>query len=405
MQYTIPQLEQVVYQRVNEVYDTFKGFFGEEYVDLPKEDSIIYHIKSFLRTYNFTVKLNDETTYELSDVLIHNLNDYVSARIVYIYVWWPRVTVTNEHNKSIDIQDLYAKIPIQLNGRIPYEYPGFQLNRATYSEEQFLSNYLHSHIKEIPKYDFTQFMNPCLGQGPIRETIMTLKNDYDEVTWMLFCQELSMYVTVESLSGGPWKKLENVGDKKRLYSHTCFNLDSTNNYNFTDLFSTDILKEFIEYYLKNGHLSISYKNNQFCCGLTYFEYIIDVSNSFIDFYNKYLYSTREKLEKCYSSNVLISAIAINEVFYSEESNNAVPNLDIYRGKHVLNFKGKDIKITIEKREDTSSESFVTTVLNQGTAMYILKSILRTINFRYNNDYNNKQRDQSSTTTCKRAIYL
>ena len=38
---------------------------------------------------------------------------------------------------------------------------------------------------------------------------------FDETKWMLFCHELSLYVTVESLEGVPYNHLENV----HLYNH------------------------------------------------------------------------------------------------------------------------------------------------------------------------------------------
>ena len=351
-------------QKVSDAYGVFKNFFGEEYVDLQSDSS------------NYA-----------------------------IYVWWPKVTVTNEHNKSIVIQDLYAKIVIQSNGLIPFEYCGFKLNRATYSIEQFLSNYLHSHIQEIPKHDFSEFGSPCLGTGPIGRTIQTLKTDFDEAEWMLFCQELSMYVTVESLFGGPWKHLESVGVSRQLTGYNSFSFRSANPGNFLSFFSMDNLKAFFRYYLKHGHLVIAYRNSEFVCGMSYYEYIIDVSNAFISFYNNHLKADRRKLELMFRANLLNSVQVRDEKFYSISGDGSnIQNIDRYKNCFVLKFKGKDIFTTIT--DSSSSETFTTTVISNKVAMFILRNILRTINYKYRNEHNsNTAGQQSSAQTCQRTVYL
>ena len=218
MEYTVNQLYQHLFEKPLSIYDTFKGFFGEDFVDMQSKNpsSIKEYLFAKICDEEFIIKGSKEEDFnipfEVSDEQLEELEAVSENKRFIIYVWWPRVTVTNEYDKSVNIQDLYAKIEIQNDGCIPYECCGFRLNRATYTREQFVSDYLHSHIRAIPKNDFTKFMEPCLGTGPIRNTIVTLKNNYDETTWMLFCQELSVYVTVESIIGGPWRRMENIGD-------------------------------------------------------------------------------------------------------------------------------------------------------------------------------------------------
>jgi hypothetical protein len=413
MEYTVNQLYQHLFEKPLSIYDIFKGFFGEDFVDMQPEKS--FSIKEFL-----FAKICDEAsvtkggteegfniTFEVSNKQLEELEETLENNRFLIYVWWPRVTVTNEYDKSVNIQDLYAKIEIQSDGTIPYEYPGFELNRATYTIEQFLSNYLHSHISSIPKDDFTHFQNPCLGRGPIRSTIGTLKTDYDEATWMLFCQELSMYVTVESVSGGPYHKMETIGEKSLSSSYRDYNFSIAGKNIFLSIFTNDNLKEFIQYYLKHGHLSLRYINNVFTWGMPYYEYIIDISNSFIDFYNKYYSTTAQNLNNCFTVGLLKQVVVANGKFYNEGGNNNfnVSNLDSYQGRRVLTFKGKEICTTIIDNKQ-GSESTLTTVISSRLAMYILQKILRTINFRYKNEYNNKNgRNQEDTTACERVIYL
>lgn len=413
MQYTINQLYQHLHGKVDTIYDTFKGFFGEAYVDLQeyslKDRNDINAVIIDAMEHQCIILDYDDTeftkSYEIKDKELEEIETFFKDVKTIIYVWFPTVTVTNENDKSINIQDLYAKIVIQWNGRIPYENWGFTLNRSTYTKEQFLSDYVHSHVQHIPKDNFTRFMHPCLGKGPIKDTIGTLKNEYNEITWMLFCQELSMYVTVESLAGVPWKHLEEVGKRSSSTTYTGYNFNSASPALFRRHFFKDKLKDFIEYYLKHGHLSISYINGKFVSGLPYYEYIIDVSNTFIDFYNESLRCNETTLNRCYDSGLLNQVIVSNGKFYKQGDVSHSPNLDRYKDKLVLRFKGKDIKLKILEGLDTS-EVTITTVIDHNLAMYVLKNILRTINFRYRNEYKYKdRRSEAITPTLQRVFYL
>ncbi len=363
MQHSVTLPLDHVHQKVYDIYEVFKNFFGEQYVDIQQDVRYPYYI---------------------------------------IYVWWPHVTVTNEYNKSVNIQDLYAEIKVDLEGLIPYEFPGFLLNRATYSKEQFLSDYMHSHIKGIPKNDFSYFESPCLGRGPIRSTINTLKTDYDIAEWMLFCQELSMYVTVESISGGPWRRMENIGSYTIANGYTDYNFSS--DFLYPLFFSVSMRKEFIKYYLTNGHLSLSFRNGQFICGMPFYEYIIDLSNAFISYCNK-TFHTENDIRKLRNSSMLQSLLVSNGKFYVINNNRQDQDLNQYRNKLVLTFKGKKIFTTITDTKSSDNEFFPATIINNNVAMNILKNILKVINFRYKNEHNNNNRVQDSSQTCQRTIYI
>lgn len=407
MQYTINQLYDHLYERVNNIYDTFKGFFGEGNVDLQgieDEEVTKRAIINWLDTWGITQK--EEGYYDIFDFTLRNLMEVMgSDRKVTIYVWWNRVTVTNEHGRYVNIQDLYAKVEITLEGRIPYENHGFLLNRATYNKEQFISNYMHSHVCDIPKSDFTRFQRPCLGTGPILGTIATLRNEYDEVTWMLFCEELALYVTVESIAGRPYNYLENItGNKTLLGGYKDFDFHNASPTRFYDKFSKEQLKEFIKYYIEKGHLSITYRNDKYTCGMSFYEYIIDISNAFIDFYNENQAKTKNDLNNMFTSSLLKKTLLLNGKFYINSSY-AYSNLDEYRSKPVLRFRGKDITTTITEENET--EATLTTVIDSSLAMFILKNILRTINFRYKNEYryNTTGNNQETSSVNERVSYL
>lgn len=416
MEYTVNQLYQHLFEKPLSIYDTFKGFFGENFVDIQTHQG--RELASF-KEYLFA-KICDEASitngdkeedfnlhFEISAEQLVELENIAKDKRFIIYVWWPRVTVTNEYNKSVNIQDLYAKIEIQNDGTIPYECNGFRLNRATYTREQFMSEYMHSHINIIPKNNFTQFQTPCLGRGPIISTIGTLKNDYDEATWMLFCQELSMYVTVESIAGNPYHRMENIGNVSQNSMYTGYTFKFANKADFLSQFTSDDLKKFIQYYLKHGHLSLGYINNVFTWNMPYYEYIIDISNSFINFYNKYYSTTASNLNNCFNTDLLKQVIVADGKFYNKGEYNSFDanNFSEYQNKLVLVFKGKKIRTTIINNEQRS-EATLTTVINNNVAMFILQKILRTINFRYKNEHNIKyRRNQEVTPACEKVIYL
>ena len=417
MKYTVNQLYQHLYEIPLNIYEIFKGFFGEDFVDI--QTCLGRGLSSF-KEYLFA-KICDESSitkgasegdynlsFDVTEEQLVELGNIAKDRRFIIYVWWSRVTVTNEYNKSVNIQDLYAKVEIQGDGRIPYECNGFRLNRATYTREQFMSNYMHSHINIIPKNNFADFQMPCLGMGPIISTIGTLKNDYDEATWMLFCQELSMYVTVESISGGPYRRMENIGNVSQNLMYTGYNFGGyIGKADFLKQFTNDDLKKFIQYYLKHGHLSFRFMNNVFTWSMPYYEYIIDISNSFIDFYNKYYSTSDRNLNNCFSNGLLKQVIVADGKFYNEGEYDSfdINDFSEYQNKLVLTFKGKEIRTTIINNKQ-ESESTLTTVISNNVAMFILQKILRTINFRYKNEHNNKnRRNQEVTPTCERVIYL
>lgn len=416
MKYTVNQLYQHLFEKPLSIYEIFKGFFGEDFIDIQtSQGRELTSFKEYLcaKICNETSFSNEaieeicNQSFEVTEEQLTGLENIVKDKRFIIYVWWPQVTITNEYNKSVNIQDLYAKIEIQNDGAIPYECNGFRLNRATYTREQFMSGYMHSHINIIPKNNFTQFQIPCLGRGPIISTIGTLKNEYDEATWMLFCQELSMYVTVESIFGGPYHKMENIGNIFLNSMYTGYSFNYTGKADFLSLFTNDDLKKFIQYYLKHGHLSLRYMNDIFTWGMPYYEYIIDISNSFIDFYNKYYSTTAGNLDNCFSKGMLKQVIVADGKFYNEGDYNSfdINNFSEYQDKPVLIFKGKEIRTTIINNKQ-GSEATLTTVISNNVAMFILQKILRTINFRYKNEHNNKnRRNQEVTPACERVIYL
>jgi hypothetical protein len=332
-----------------------------------------------------------------------------------ILVWRPEVTVTNENNRSVVIYDLYARIELRADGTIPAENRGFQLNKTTYTGKQFASGYQHSHtpsrIYRNSDEPVAKWQNPCLGRGPILSTITTLKADYDEMTWMLFCEELSLYVTVESLEGVPYIKLESIGGTKQDYDFRDFMKDEYKRlhetYSLDDYGSFKaIVKNFTVFFLQNGHLILNYCDDHFTPGMPFYDYIIDLSNSFIAWVNKYC--TQEQLTDFIQHNVLYSRI-IKDGKFMLPATASETDIQRYNGMRMLTFKGQQITLNIIP-DTPDEENPITTLINPGIAMFILQNILRIINYRFTNGHTTNIAEHSSSTetsaqTYQTVIYL
>lgn len=406
MQYTINQLRNEVFSQVWQVYEVFQNYFGEDSVDLQNlpDDDYIAELLEEKEIY----PREDGSCYEGDGHKFAGVKSVLSSLRPFILVYWPKVIVTNENDKSILIQDLYAKIELDSKGRIPTENRGFLLNRATYPIEQWSSDYMHSHISSIPKGHLTKFQEPCLGEGPILSTITSLKTDlsegFDEIQWMLFCEELSRYVTVESIKGTPYNYLEDVNLLDLLSDYIDF--DSSKLYTtaqainlITNALSSDALGDFILYYLKNGHLSFSFQNGQFQIGMTHFDYIIDISNSFIDYFNSH-YTDKNLVSRCYLVNLLRKVIVAGNKFFDPDSSTQIPDVSGYVGQKVCDFKGHEVKLNILSTTEFTPHQ--TIVLDHALAMFILNNILKIINYYYRNEHNRKSIGESTAETALTA---
>ena len=114
---------------IQEIKTIFEDYFGEDKVDLQDSDDV-----------------------DVKNILVH----------------FPSVIVTNENHKSEVIYDLFAKIQVHTSGRIEGK---FKLARTTYTKQQALSGYTHSHVPRSTLLG--DFAKPCLGSGPLNNTIFT----------------------------------------------------------------------------------------------------------------------------------------------------------------------------------------------------------------------------------------
>lgn len=417
MQYTIEELRQKIFSHVLDVYAIFQNHYGEAFTDLqglPTTKAL-----ALACSYDPAISISDGA-YSVPRSSLNSLVSHYARDLFSIYVYWPHITVSNEYDKSIDISDLYARVDICLDGRIPYENWGVLWNRSRYTSAQFVSNYMHSHIHDIPKDNFSRFQEPCLGSASIKDTIISLKSSSDVALWMLFCEELSRAVTVESIAGHPWKRLEQVGEFKPLYGYAGFTPSCVDVYshiydaNYSHHNSPywlkkddfyHLLKSFIAYYLSHGHLSFCFQYGRFCVGLSYFDFMVDISNAFISFYNQTLSGDSDKRKFLFQTGFLVKSLVVDKKFGAADSSSP-QLLDSYVGQYVLTFKGHDVTLQID--QGYHSSPVLTVILNHEVAMFILDKILTILNFRFNASSNHQPtpssgRVENSTTPTRQTV--
>lgn len=298
---------------------------------------------------------------------------------IFILVHFPHVRVTNEHDRFVDINHLWAKVKVMYNGTLN---GGFTLNRSEYTMLHISSGYLHSHISAIPINDFTQFQNPCTGSGPINGTISTLNRDYDEDMWNMFCLELSKYVTVESVAGRPYNYLERLGTNNMEADVDRFITYLSPNYHGGAI-TLDKFREFVRYFINSKKLKFNYINSSYSIGMSLIEFIVLISNEFIKWYNdqfnkKELTANFEDLKRL---GILKECIIDNGKIYYDRDRNNVNNYTQYIGKKVCMFKGREVTVDITDIAEVRNEN-KSIILNTHTALYILATILKVLNYRY-----------------------
>lgn len=362
-----------------EVLDIFNNFFGEEYVDM-QGFKTLEEAKEFFQTRTETAS---------------SMNSFLSNG--FILVWFPHVRITNENDRYVDINDLYAKISIDTLGRM---IAGFTLNRSNYSLLHMRSNYMHSHISSIPFNNFEEFQRPCTGSGPINHTITSLNRDFDPDIWNLFCLELSKYVTVESLAGVPYNRLENIGVARGYENSLEFNW--TNYWDrYSMRFSISDLAKFTIYLIKSDIIKLNYINGSYAMCDSDLDIRLKVSKVFIEWYNK-KFSKGEAyytLDDLLSNRILLSGIVSNGKFIS--GNNNIPeDYSSYVGKLVCKFKGRNILLSISGLEDNSMERNRVLLLNTKITNYIFTKIFNVINYKYGREVNN-----STDSTDKKIRFI
>lgn len=372
-----------------QVLEIFNNFFGDARVDM----------QGFPTYEAVAAALSQDASVQTVQAYIRNAQLRQEGRgNTFILVHFPHVKVTNEYDKSVEMNHLYAKVPFDVDGKL---INGFYLNRSEYTILHMMNNYMHSHVSSIPFNDFTFFQHPCTGTGPINNTIYSLTNSFDEDLWNLFCLELDKYVQVESVAGTPYHRLESLRPGGSSAVMACNNLMLTNCYRYKDYFPYKDLAKFIKYIIDNDVLKFNYRNNAYYLAMPTTEFYIRMSNAFVEWYNKNYptLSMPQTVQELYRDGLLNRYTFSGGHLYSPGRNTPTYYLQ-FQGAYMCTFKGQEVRISITDLPSDDLEENQVIILKEDIANYILSKILNVINFRYGNNRNNTE-----DSTSERVIYL
>ena len=393
-------------ERINEVKLIFEDHFGENFVECKPINSVneitesrmlertvwtkdilyaIFHLPSELKSktkeehydYILSTVTSENISTILGRVTWDRFYDFLSQFQYQIVVHFPEVTITNENNKSIVIQDLYAKVCINGLGNL---CSGPLFNRATYPYVQLVRGYMHSHINGIVTDD--HFTSSCLGSGPINRTINSLRLECEEGLWKLYCIELEKYVHVESLHGGPYHRLEGVTGSRttkvssEIRMYTSFPINN-------DTILREFLINFTSILLGSPELKwITKYNLGYSLGMSLSEFILVASKIFINYYNTELLKNNIDLPQNYLfdvnvlSNYIFEDDTLAELFSDETLSSSRASL---QGKELFVFKDKPVIFNIlPKNYDPNNKNLI--LLSKNLCNYIATQLTYIINY-------------------------
>lgn len=376
---------------INEIFQIFKDFYGEDKVDIQLNTSLEQCISllsnmslsDFAISSEYPISLMNCIKDKIKDLITKYKKDKntciekfvaVNSISVYIIVYFPKITVTNEYNESIDIEEVYIRVPINLNGRMN---SSFEIIRTKYSYIQYESGYMHSHAYAGISGNSTDWRYMCLGSGPLVTTTHTLKNSYDLDIWRLFCIELDEYLKVESVAGVPYVRMNRIGDTSNYINYVIRDIPTESQ---NTIRSIPLIKDFLKFLfhklLVENTDYFSFRDKSICLALSNEQFAIIISKYFIEYYN----SVNNELD---INSIIINYLVkvkrdINGILRYEvdRRNNAV---DINSNNFILCFKGKSVHIKVDIPKDIN-ESKHTYLLKPNIVSSILNYLINIVNY-------------------------
>lgn len=359
------------------MYDLVGGsastFATSSYMRSNHNEGIISDFRNTMHRYPVTESV------AIFDRFVPYMKEFIGNRWfidIPIIIHFPHVTIRNEYDRTIEVDNLWAKVPVTWEGK---GKGWFKMNRSEYDVVHMQSDYMHSHVSGI-NFDF-KFRSVCTGSGPINNTMSSLTVGFDEPIWQLFCLELERYMGTESLSGGPYRRMENIGANSSNMRDN-FSMEQIS-YVSNNHFSMETSNEFLDYLLASNVLKFNYRNGSYGLAHTFADTVLTISNAFIDWYNAKYRTTYNipAIEDLRGDGIIKEAIIANGAIYDPNSN-ASRDYSQYVGRKVLTFKGHDVNLVINGLANGARN--VSTILNLEIIREYVWAILELLNCEYGN---------------------
>ena len=430
----LKDIEEHIDTYIKPTYEEFKNYFGEERVELSDigldvdiDDFDLFNSYGFLFDLIISNELreeirNTELGFKSCDIgyltdddfknFVDTLEDIKSkdkekvSNIITCYkrapfnitIHFPKETVTNEANQSIDIHDVFVKVvfnrTIILNS--------YYLYRTTYTRDQYLAGYVHSHVRTLYKDSPYDLLIPCLGSGPFKNSIEALARRTDNTEESLlkvvsFCYELERFIQTESLEGGPYitiSRVSQVSNNNKIVLTKYYFDPALNGHE-------NILSQFTKHLLETKFFNFNYSNKIYDVQGDFSELLFQASNKFIRWFNINIDKLVElgyTKEKILSTGLLIEAFRIDgELYYKTDIEDFI-KIEVAIESDIPVFKGKKYPLKIIQ-EDYSKENSIL-ILRPSILRKILQKLIEIINFNYED---NKYNDNPSRISEIRAI--
>ena len=349
-------------KRQKQIEDVLKEQFGEDEVE-------------FIQTFNsYRAKEAFAADLSLSGLNTLYIGKYLCNCPSEYIIHKPETVVTNENGKYTTVYDLFIRIFQDSSG---YSYPCISYKKPTFTRGQWNIGYVHSHCPQI--YDTStpeicSWRDVCLGSGDINNTIRRIATpNFNYYDWKVFAMQIDQITRVESLAGGPYITLEHINTgaiKVHTLSPNKFSAESNS---FKLSTASSAFKQFLLSYIKSGRFKVVYGGRSYVCGMCFTDWLEDIT----EYYLKWKELAIKELKPIPLLPVSRYYCIKNKGLYIplNDRNRDVPNINI------ITFKGKDYPLTV--LEDTQNRYEGQPLIEPGTGLSILNSLLETINFRMN----------------------
>ena len=219
----------------------------------------------------------------------------------------------------------------------------------------------------------------------------TIKDSYNEQFWGLFTFELAKYVTVESVAGTPYIRLEEVGKGDVDESMSNFNSQGKN------ILSSPVkhlINAFTQYYAEKHKFRFQFVNGQYQIGESPVSMIVNLSNEFIAFLNDYRCRVANvpTLQQLKNTHVLQNYVVANGRIYQISNNGRdMSAATSANGRDLFRFKGEMVKLKILVDGNTIENHSLLLAKNYCEA--IITNVLSIINYQYGKRQNQNQASQ------------
>lgn len=374
-EYIIPPLYIIEDIIINRYGEDRVSISNNSFNDFPLDN--FNNIKEFEWFKRYLEYLNIYYNGNIEDI-ISNDRFLVEEQYIPVYnltkefiVYYPEIIITNSNKESHVITDLYVKFSFDYFGRL---YHSFKINRGSYSDQEWYSNYKHSHTHGSFPEVICSFSTPCLGEGPINSTIAVLQNatleTFSELEIVQFLILIDDFLKWESLEGVPYKHIRDIGNSG---SHTIVpNRSPTELMHYERRVLEHIVKEtdFLEHIKEHTFLIPTVKDGTPKYSILFDEW--ELQKILFSYYQETINLFGDIL-----TNLLMYKDSLNRVYYKRRTEGNSRPIERYEGQTLFNFKGRDVKLKIHKTITKEVEDFC--IINPEILYYLINRLEMLIN--------------------------